>query len=149
MPTVPPRPCRHPACPSLVQGGNGYCERHQADVNATRKAYDSTTRRNDPALAFAARIRSSARWRKVAALHKAQSPLCADPFGDHAREGIVGLTEQSHHIIGLAEIYAHHPHEMAFDLGNLAPLCTRCHRKVEARERTGERTCEMFRRKAA
>lgn len=30
MPTTPPRPCRHPACPTLVTGGNGYTTNTEA-----------------------------------------------------------------------------------------------------------------------
>jgi 5-methylcytosine-specific restriction endonuclease McrA len=145
MPTTPPRPCRHPACPALVEhGGNGLCPSHQSDAGASQRNYDATTRKDSPARAFAAQVRNSTRWQKVRALHKAQNPLCADPFGDHAREGIAAMTEQSHHIVSLEAIWNNGEQEQAYDLANLAPLCTRCHRNVEAMERKGECTRHLF-----
>jgi 5-methylcytosine-specific restriction protein A len=143
MPTTPPRPCRHPACPELVQGGNGLCPAHQGDANARRRRYDCK-RKADHALAYAAHVRGSVRWQKVRALHKAKFPLCCDPFGEHVARGLPAYNEQSHHIVSLAEIYATGQHELAHDLANLAPLCTRCHARVEQMERKGLETRSLF-----
>lgn len=32
MATAAPKPCRRAGCSALVYGGNGYCDRHQADA---------------------------------------------------------------------------------------------------------------------
>lgn len=125
-------PCRHPGCASLVT--SGYCEKHTRSTG--KVMYDATRRKDDPALANAARIRNSAQWQKVRAIHRAQHPLCCDPFNDVRHPA---PNQTSHHIMPLAT----HPH-LAFDLDNLAPLCTRCHAKVERIERNGDATAHLF-----
>ena len=137
MPTQPPSPCRHPGCPSLVWDHSGYCALHQSDKRISARAYDAGTRRNDPALALAARIRNSVQWQKVRALHKAQCPLCCDPFKVHVL--LPRPNQQSHHIMSLIE----RP-DLAYDMTNLAPLCTACHGRVEGMERKGEETRHLF-----
>lgn len=99
--------------------------------------YDQTKRKDDPALALAARIRSSVTWQKVRRIHRAASPLCCNPFGDHPDEP--RPNQNSHHIVPLAE----RP-DLAYDLTNLAPTCTACHAKVERMERAGQSTRHLF-----
>jgi 5-methylcytosine-specific restriction endonuclease McrA len=125
--------CRHPGCGALV--ARGYCDKHQ---RSTGKAlYDATRRKTDPALAMAARIRNSTQWQKVRSLHRSLEPLCCDPFKDH--EHRPAPNQASHHILPLVT----HP-QLAFDLANLAPLCTSCHAKVERMERNGLATAYLF-----
>lgn len=38
MPTLAPRPCKHPGCGQLVRDGSGYCQAHQADKKNGRFA---------------------------------------------------------------------------------------------------------------
>jgi 5-methylcytosine-specific restriction enzyme A len=134
MPSRPQRPCLHPGCPTLVQ--SGYCEKHKPVANAGA-AYDATRRKLDPALALAARIRNSAQWQKVRAQHRAIEPLCRDPFGRHTL--LPAFNDCSHHIKPLAT----YP-ELAFDLSNLAGLCTACHARVGGMERRGEDAEALF-----
>jgi 5-methylcytosine-specific restriction enzyme A len=129
MPTKPLSPCRHPGCPALISSG-GYCEAHRKSSPAAQ--YDE--RRKDT---FATRYHGSAQWKRIRTLHKAQHPLCCDPFGDHG--GYPAPNEQSHHIWPLAT----HP-ELASTMENLAPLCTTCHGKVERLERAGTATQHLF-----
>lgn len=101
-----------------------------------RSDYDQTTRRNDPALALAARIRNGSQWRKVRALHIAQHPLCSDPFGLH-RWPVPAA--HVHHVVGLGVDASR-----AYDLGNLASLCVSCHNRVERMEQGGRATQGLF-----
>ena len=39
MGTRPKRPCRYPGCPELVAPGEGYCERHKAEMQRIREWY--------------------------------------------------------------------------------------------------------------
>jgi len=121
-------PCRHPGCPSLVKG-TGYCEEHKADEQQFRRDYERK-RKSDPALARAARLRSSTRWQRVRLQKLARDPLCEDPFGDHQREGETQPGQQVHHVEGVAT----RP-DLAFTLSNLQTVCTRCHARLEALER--------------
>lgn len=114
---------------------SGYCDTHRR--HECKTVYDQTRRRTDPALAQAAAIRSSAQWQKVRALHRSSYPLCCDPFGEHGDRP--APTAHAHHIQPLGT----HPH-LAFDLSNLAPLCTACHAKVERIERNGDATAALF-----
>ena len=137
MPTRPPTICRHAGCPALVHDGSGYCALHAVDKGMVRARYDQGTRRNDPALAEASRIRSSADWQQTRNLFKARHPLCCDPLRLHIN--VPTPTREVHHIIGLSQ----RP-DLAFDEGNLAPLCARCHARIEAMQSIGEDTRHLF-----
>lgn len=108
---------------------------HRADVNARNgcnagQAYDRGRRRADPALREAARIRSSARWRKFRARHKRRWPSCYL---------CQRMAEHSHHIIGLVD----RP-DLAYTTSNVVSLCRACHVGVEAKVRQGKETAPMF-----
>jgi 5-methylcytosine-specific restriction endonuclease McrA len=118
----------------------GYCSAHTQ--RAPKAVYDQTRRKDDPRLAEAARIRSGVAWQKVRKMHRAYEPLCCDPFSDHPHEPRANQT--SHHIIPLVE----RP-DLAYDMKNLAPLCTRCHAKLERMEREGKATRGLFAARAA
>jgi 5-methylcytosine-specific restriction endonuclease McrA len=117
-------PCRQPGCPALLPR-SGYCPAHASKAAAPGRDYEAKRART-PHLAEAARLRSSAKWQRIRRIKLAQDPLCEDPRGDHRRRGTTATAQQVHHIRPLAT----HP-ELAFDLGNLMSLCTRCHAKLE------------------
>ena len=94
------------------------------------KAYDETQRATTPALALAKKIRSSARWRRVRRLVLGKHPLCTDPWGVHAEDGIPVLAQEVDHIVELIKAP-----ERAFDEANLQPLCSPCHNTKSATER--------------
>ena len=96
-------------------------------------------RRADPALRQAQRIRNSARWQRFRNWFKRGHPLCCDPFGRHADDGVVVATAHAHHITSLTA----RP-DLACVASNCAPLCSRCHAKVEAMERAGKATRHLF-----
>jgi 5-methylcytosine-specific restriction endonuclease McrA len=75
-------------------------------------------------------IRSTRRWRKVRSMVLAAHPLCADPFGIHARHGQAVEAVEVDHIIP----YMVAP-ELALDLANLQGLCTACHGRKSGQER--------------
>ena len=96
-------------------------------------------RRADPGLRQAQRIRNSARWQRFRNWFKRRHPLCCDPFGWHREDGVTVPTAQVHHITSLAA----RP-DLACVESNCAPLCSRCHAKVEAMERAGKATRQLF-----
>ena len=124
-------PCKHPGCPELVKG-LGYCQTHHKAKPDRRKDYDKA-RMNDPVLSIAARIRWSARWRRVSKAKLSANPLCEDPHDHHKRRGETITATQVHHIEQLTK----RP-ELAYSMGNLMSLCTRCHDVFNRQERSGD-----------
>lgn len=96
------------------------------------RTYDQTTRRQDPALWRAAQIRSSGRWRKVRAMKLAQQPWCEDPYQRHGTETVTAT--ECDHIEGLR----YRP-DLAYTLENLQSLCSACHARKSAGERSAIR----------
>ena len=98
------------------------------------REYDA--RRNaDPVLRAAARIRNSGRWKAFRKWFWRRHPECCNPFGSH---GLV-VAKQIHHIVPLAV-----DGSLAFAETNCAPLCTRCHGRIDAMERRGEGAVDLF-----
>jgi len=128
-------PCRHPGCNALLPR-SGFCEAHAHKKQQPQKDYDKYVRANDPALAMAARIRSSIRWRKVRRMKLSCYPLCEDPFGVHKDSTESAI--QVHHIKGLAT----HP-ELAYDMTNLMSVCSKCHAKIERQVRMSDEPIEI------
>jgi 5-methylcytosine-specific restriction protein A len=133
MPT-PQRPCNQPGCGALVASGR-WCAAHQR--KAPRSVYDQTTRKDVPALAMAAQIRNGATWQRFRAWFRAKHPLCCDPLWEH-REWPKPMAHV-HHIEPLSA----RP-DLAYTESNCAPLCTRCHAKIEGMERNGVATANLF-----
>ena len=106
---------------------SGYCEKHKDKAPDHRKNYE-IKRSRDPVLSLAARIRSTARWKRVSRKKLSKNPLCEDPFGDHGEN--TRDAQQVHHITGLAE-----DSRLAFNEDNLMSVCTRCHAKIESQVR--------------
>ena len=122
-------PCRYPGCRALLDK-SGYCDEHKASAPKRHSVYDRHVRSKDPALAMAARIRSSERWRKVRRSQLSGHPLCQDPFGEHKRRNTTETATQVHHVIGLID----RP-ELAFHASNLMSVCTACHARLEREHR--------------
>ena len=91
---------------------------------------ESEARLATPGQADIIKIRGSVRWQKVRKYYLASHPLCADPYGTHAREGRIEVAMQVDHVIPLAS----RP-DLAFDWSNLQSLCVPCHARKTARER--------------
>lgn len=108
-----------------------------AKTNRERnRDYDTLTRKHNPALALAAKIRNSGQWRRCRELQLSNHPLCADPY---RRCGITPATTV-HHIVGLVKRT-----DLAFTESNLASLCKTCHMQIEQDERNGKNTEGLFR----
>lgn len=121
-------PCRWPGCKQLVKG-SGYCEAHHKAKPDRRKDYDKQ-RMSDPVLSIAARIRWSARWRRVSKAKLSADPLCEDPHGKHKLRGETATATQVHHIEQLTS-----KPELAYSMHNLMSVCTRCHDVFNRQER--------------
>ena len=142
MPLKPPRPCASKGCAALVRGAR-YCPDHahlaRKDKGRRDKkkgqAYDKH-RRETPGLMEAEALRSSTKWQRFRVWFLARNSLCCNPGGWHKAPR---MAEQVHHIVGLA-----HGTEAALDPTNCAPLCTRCHARIEANERKGKPTQHLF-----
>lgn len=128
-------PCKRPGCPNLVNR-SGYCPTHAHHAKRLRNRegesrYITSLKDNAPELMESRRLRSSTRWQRVRRMKLGRDPLCEDPFGDHARQGITVGASQVHHIEGVSK----RP-DLAFDLTNLMSICTKCHARIESHERT-------------
>lgn len=112
--------------------------RHKAHVDRTRAELPTADR------ASALRVRHSRRMLEFSRWFRRRHPLCCDPLGDHAKDGITRGTDNTHHVQPLEARL-----DLAFVEGNCAPLCTACHAKIEAMERRGVDTESLFRRRNA
>ena len=83
--------------------------------------------------------RMTRRWGRVRARVLSARPLCCDPFGHHAADGVVVPAAQVHHIVALKDAPG-----LAYDATNLAPVCTACHARISAMERAGADTRVLF-----
>lgn len=79
-------------------------------------------RRRDP-------FYDSARWRKIRIEALMSQPICADPFGEHAKYGEVTPAVEVDHIVSRRVAP-----ERELELENLQGLCHRCHSKKTAKE---------------
>ena len=124
------KPCNYPACRALIENG-AYCAEHADKAQKRHRIYDERVRASDPALAIAAAIRSSPRWKRLQRIKLLTNPLCEDPFGQHARRQVTETATQVHHIKGLATNPG-----LAYDMDNLMSVCTRCHARIEREVRS-------------
>ena len=104
-------------------------ERKRMGRTLLGKEYEGK-RKQDPALAEAARLRSSARWRRLRRLKLARNPLCEEC----TKHGVVEPATQVDHIVPIVE-----RRDLAFDMENLHSLCSTCHGKKSGEER--RRSC--------
>ena len=90
MPFAPKRPCKKPACGSLVEsGGNGYCETHVGlgrQQNCERWAAHDRTRGNSAERGY------DARWRRFRTWFLNRHPMC------ESDKGCNRAADEVHHI---------------------------------------------------
>lgn len=116
MPTRAKKPCGRPGCPSLTD--KRYCDEHQSAAQAGYGRQSAAKRGYDR------------KWRAIRAMFLRRYPLCADPFGDHEKDGRVIPALDVHHIRAIRDGGTH-----KFD--NLQALCHSCHSRVTASEGKG------------
>lgn len=112
------------------------------DVKQSRRTTDAiydAGRKHNPEQARAARFRGSGVWRRKRSHFIKHHPLCYDPFGHHKTTGVFVWSQQVHHVRSLIDRY-----ELRLDEFNLAALCAVCHRRIEAIERRGRSTADLF-----
>lgn len=110
MPYAPPKPCRHPGCPQLVD--TGYCDSHRA-----LKPKRSTDHH---------RARKTASFRRQREAFLRDNPFCAE----HDRHGVKRLGGVLDHI------KPHRGDDVLFwDQDNWQNLCRECHNAKSSREK--------------
>jgi 5-methylcytosine-specific restriction endonuclease McrA len=132
-------PCNQPGCPELLTEP-GYCKQHEPEKDNTAQSNRyAETQKDNPLWQAAREVRNSERYRKFRTWFKARYPLCCDPLDRHGTKPVTAT--DLHHIIGLAQ----RP-DLATTETNCAPLCSHCHRAIEAMEREGTPTQCLFKR---
>lgn len=91
----------------------------------TDRAYERR-RQADTGLAKAQSILGSARWQRFRRFFLRRNPVCADPLGHHAADGVTVPAQQVHH----KEKLRNRP-DLALVSENCMAVCTVCHAKVE------------------
>lgn len=78
-----------------------------------------------------------ATWERLRRMVLAESPLCADPFGEHAAVGRVEVATEVHHVVRLRVIKGRDngSTRAANRRENLLPLCKSCHSRVTNEEK--------------
>lgn len=109
MPPRPVRECRHAGCRELTRCG--FCDAHAQDRH-----------RDDPRRGSSAQRGYDARHRRWRAMILARDPICVDPYGRHARDGIVVPSTVADHIVPLRPDGAGD-----WSLENGRGLCAACH----------------------
>ena len=91
---------------------------HRADVGLR------TLKGNRRRVSAAARGYGRA-WERLSRIYRRRHPMCADPFGTHAAEGVPTLGDHVDHVVALSAGGTH-----AWE--NLQTLCRRCHSRKTA-----------------
>jgi len=113
MPARALHPCATKGCPNLIPAGQAHCPAHTTQYEQDRGS---------------AAVRGyDARWRRLRKMFLAANPLCADIYGDHARDGQVVAAIDVDHILPRAA-------GGQDDWDNLQALCPSCHSKKTAIE---------------
>ena len=73
---------------------------------------------------YTQRVHRSWKWRKHSERYRAKNPLCCDPFGIHARQGMPVPAHTVDHIVPLSQ--GGH----AWEDSNKRSLCWSCHGRV-------------------
>ena len=87
-----------------------------------------------------AEIRNSRRWRRLSEQMRRRYPLCFNPLKLHSYKP----ADEVHHIIPIANLLNLKDRPYVFDTRNLVCLCYRCHRKIDAMNRKGIDTKQLF-----
>ena len=114
MPMRARKACCVPGCGQLADDGQ-YCAGHR------RASSDGDTRGS------AAQRGYGHRWRKLRQMVLSAHPLCADPFGEHARDGVVVVATDVHHVDAVRDGNA-----VLTTMDRLMTLCHSCHSRVTA-----------------
>ncbi len=116
-----PHACGWPGCPKLAEPGHRYCAEHEKLARA------GSQREYDQRRGTAAQRGYGARWRRLRRMFLNAHPICADPFGVHAKAGEVVPATDVDHIIakrcGGTDTWE-----------NLQALCHSCHSRKTAAE---------------
>ena len=116
MPVRPKRPCTHPGCRALTDGGR--CEAHQKE-----QRQQSQSRRDNQHLHL-----YSTQWKKIRAMVSRDRPLCTEC----EKQGRLVVATTCDHII---------PHKgdltLFYDQDNLQGLCVSCHSRKTAADDGG------------
>lgn len=110
MPWAPKRPCTHPGCPELTNGGR--CARHRREE---QRAYNR-------ARGSSARQGYGSRWRRARAMYLAEHPLCEIC----RRSGKLEPAAVVDHVV------AHRSGGSFWDESNWQALCKPCHDRKTA-----------------
>ena len=97
----------------------------QLTYKRSRTLYDrryDASRKDDPGLAVAVKIRNSVRWKALSRSYRREQPACQDPFGAHRKRGEVVSAAGVHHRVSIQD-----DPELAFERTNLMSLCAQCH----------------------
>jgi 5-methylcytosine-specific restriction enzyme A len=116
MPTSAARPCAIPGCHNLARGSRVCVTHQQRGEHAQEQGRRSAASQGYDAI-----------WRRLRKMILAQSPLCADPYGIHAKDHQVVAATDVDHIIAKKRGGSDH-------LENLRALCHACHSRKTARE---------------
>lgn len=112
MPTKPMRPCNHPGCPELTQGG--FCNEHRRDRWQSDEHRETAAERG-----------YDWEWAEFSRRYKRKHPLCQRCN----EQGIKSMTQIPHHITPLAQ------GGEKYDEDNLMPLCRDCHSEIHRNNR--------------
>jgi len=107
---------------------------HRPGDRRARDRRDREWRRRRPDRVEADRLRSSATWQRLRAAYLATYPLCCDPLGRHAEEGVSVAATEVHHERPVVE----RP-DLCYDWRNLRAICRACHAVLSRREREERR----------
>ena len=99
--------------------------------------YESEVRMTTPELKEAKRLRSSKGWQTIREIRLSRTPLCADPYGIHARDHHPTPAVEVDHIL----TYEKAPSRF-LDIDNTQALCRSCHARKTGRERSERRQAE-------
>lgn len=101
---------------------------HQPKLRPKRKR-DRNPAARDPDVA---KVHQSATWKKLSPRFLRSHPLCADPFGWHAKDGRHEMATQVHHIVPIRV-----DPSRKFDPTNLMAVCVQCHNRLDSSLRSG------------
>lgn len=126
---MPYRPKSHSELLGRSESDRLY-DRHRREAVVEESHGDDPPRRGGASLSMVQQLRHARRWERCRRMVLKRNPLCVDPYRWHEADGRVVLAMQVDHILPLRA----RP-DLAYDLGNLQGLCTRCHATKSMHER--------------
>lgn len=107
------------------------CRTHGERLHAIKLAKVARTRKSrydDKDQADLQKLRTGKQWARLRKMFLADNPLCADPFGVHAAEGVITPAQEVHHVKPAGD-----NRHLFYAPNNLASLCRMCHNRIEDR----------------